>query len=129
MPRPKKLRADLQETNIMTNEFGIEIGRLTLNGILVLNLTEVFFEVERWSYSHAGKCSYNHLCKEFSRSGTWGYDPAVYGAVDTMIALGVLEQVDNQHVRPAVTARVALDKLPVYVTQKELHAGLEELSD
>lgn len=129
MPRPKKLRADLEQHGVMLNEYGVELGRLTLNGILVLNLTEIFYEVERWSVMHGNKCSYNHLCAVFSRTGSWGYDPSVYAAIDTMIALGTLEHVDDKHVRTCCTAREALTRLPEYVSRAELHAGLEEIND
>jgi hypothetical protein len=127
MGRKLVLRPELEHGRIMINEFGIEIARMTLNDILVINLTEMFYEVERAS-AGGRSCKITRLYSVFGRTGTWARDPSVAAAINELEALGVIEQYEG-YVRPRMTATKAVRIIPRYVTSEELLAGLEELSD
>lgn len=127
MVRKIVMRPELEEKRILTNEFGVEIARLTLNDLLVINLQELFYEIERQSVGGRG-CKLTRLYVVFGRTGTWARDNSVYGAVGELEDLKVVEQYEN-HVRPLVTASRAIRVIPRYVTSMELIAGLEEIKD
>jgi hypothetical protein len=127
MPRTTKLRKEFENGDVLVNEFGQETARLTLNGLLVINLSELFFEIERQSATH-GWCPITRLNMAFGRTGTWASDPSVYAAVQELADLKTIE-IGNARVRPVMTATKALKKIPKYVTSMELLAGLEEVND
>jgi hypothetical protein len=127
MGRKLVLRPELEEKRIITNEFAVEIARLTLNDILVVNMPELFYEIERQS-AGGRSCKLTRLYMVFGRTGTWARDPSVAAAVNELEALKIVEQYEG-HVRPLMTATRAVRLLPQYTTSVELFAGLEELND
>lgn len=136
MPRPKKIRTELQFRKAFYNDEGIECGRLTLNHLLVLNEQELFFTILRESNlgPAAPWANMTTLCIEFGLSGTWAYDAAVDTALRNLGALGAIEieMIEDGRIRrarPIITAKKALDIIPPYTTHDEVIAGLEALSD
>jgi hypothetical protein len=123
MGRPQRLRPEFEHSRLLVNEDGVEIARLTLNDILVVNLAEVFYEIERKS-AGGRSCKLSHLYITFGRTGTWARDPSIDGAVNELEHLKVIEQYEGR-VRPIMTATRALKVIPQYVTSEELLAGLE----
>jgi len=127
MPRKDVLRIEFENGGVLLNEFGIEKARMTLNGMLVINLAELFFEIERQSARH-GWCPTSRLFIKFGRWGTWKHDSSVMSALYELEDLKVI-QVGDKRVMPLMTATRALKKIPKYVTSKELLAGLEPVDD
>lgn len=126
---PSKLRPELETTGVLTNDLGVEIARLTLNGLLIINLAEVYFETIRWGSLHGGKCKVTHLYQVFSRTGGRGFDMEVHAAIKELETIKVIEFVDETHIRVSVSPTVALKVIPPYATRAEVHAGLEALQD
>jgi hypothetical protein len=127
MGRKFVMRPEFDHSRILVNEWGAEIARLTLNDILVINLPEMFYEIERAS-TGGRSCKLTHLYTTFGRTGTWARDSSVDGAVNELEALKVIEIYESR-CRPLTTATRALKVIPRYVTSEELLAGLEELHD
>jgi hypothetical protein len=127
MGRPQRIRPEFEHSRLLVNEDGVEIARLTLNDILVINLAEVFYEIERAS-TGGRSCKLTHLFSVFGRTGTWARDPSVAAAVNELEDLKVVEIYEGR-VRPLTTATRALKVIPRYVTSEELLAGLEHLHD
>lgn len=134
MGRRKQLRRELAETGILTNSFGIEIARLTLNNLLVINEQELFHAIARGS-SAEGKCRVTLLNQAFGLTGTWGYDPNVAVALESLKRYKtIVIEYDEDTSRPrfaynVVTPSAAMKMIPNYVTRAELHSGLEPIHE
>jgi len=132
MPRRSAMREELKETGIITGENGEERGRLTLNGLLILNEAEMFFEIYRHVSEHGGTCPVTVLNRAFSLTGTWGYDAAVNTSLLEMGECGIIGYDADEQRRifrawPLVTPRQMLKKVIPYTTRNDVLAGLEPI--
>lgn len=135
MPRPKKVRQELADTGVLVNFAGIEIARMTLNNMLVINQTELYYSILSGAHRHDGiHCPMSYLCQTYGVSGTWAYDVNVDSALreleaQSFVALDVNEKDRIVSIRPVVSVTYATKHIPKYHTRQEVMAGLETLED
>lgn len=136
MARKKVMRQELADTGTLTNFAGIEIARLTLNGLIIINPQELFFSIVHGANKQGEWCPMTYLCQIYGYQGTWGYDISVDGAVRDLAETGVvtLKMSDANprqihSVRPMMSVREAVKHIPRYTTRAETIAGLEHLDD
>jgi hypothetical protein len=132
--RKKDIRPELRENGVLVNSLGVEIARLTLNNLLIINEQELYFSIVRAANTTARKAAVTKLNPVYSVSGGWGFDMNVELALRHLEELGVIEcdRMGSDKIYfcwPITTPAQAIKKIPVYVTRAETHAGLEEVHE
>ena len=136
MPRKKVMRQELADTGVLVNFAGVEIARLTLNGLIIINEQELFYSIVHGANKQGEWCPMTYLCQVYGYAGTWGYDISVDNAVRDLATLEVITLKMSEgnprqihSVRPMMSVREAVKHIPRYTTRAETIAGLEHLDD
>ncbi len=130
--RKRRMRQELQDTGILVNEYNVEIARLTLNNLVVINQAEMYFTILNETQSR-GVCTINRLNKIFGYSGTYGSDPAVMGALLDLADLKLISILPNledaRYVNPLATPQTALARIKPYTNHYDAIAGMEPIDE
>jgi hypothetical protein len=136
MARKKSMRSELEQYNIIRNNKGVEIARLTLNGLLVINEQELFFAIVRNANNNGYAANMTELCIEFGKTGGWAYDISVDNALRHLEELKLVKLILNDldenkiyRIQPIVPLRTAIKTIPEYITLEETLAGLEPVDE
>lgn len=133
---PRKFRQELLDTGVVTNYAGTEVARLTLNNLVIINQTEMYFSILQGANKAGAACPMTYLCTIYGAAGSYGYDINVDNALRELEELKVI-RLEMDPVRegrihkvvPLVTPTKASRIIPKYVTRAEILAGLQPIEE
>jgi hypothetical protein len=131
MPRKRNIKTQLDDEGILTDEDGVEYARMSLNGLLIINDLQLYFDILRAPTDGQGYSSVAPLNKKYSQYGNWGVNPTVNSSLIWLHAHGFIDLIYKEDkavkVRAKRSALDAINNIPPYKTRAEIMAGLEPI--